>query len=194
MTSSCCGDAPTVKRTKVDVALAPKALETTAEQPANTQKSECCEKQAKNENHGCGCEVPRSPGAGSMTQLPIVWQRLISADGRTCPRCDATSQHLQSAVAKLKEVLKPLNVEPILDVREVDEGSFRKEPGQSNRIWIAGKPLEEWLGANVGSSTCCSVCGEAPCRTMEVEGAVYEAIPEALIVKAGLIAASGLVS
>lgn len=72
MTSSCCGDAPTVKRTKVDVALAPKALETTAEQPANTQKSECCEKQAKNENHGCGCEVPRSPGAGSMTQLPIV--------------------------------------------------------------------------------------------------------------------------
>lgn len=91
-------------------------------------------------------------------------------------------------------MLKPLNVEPILDVREVDEGSFRKEPGQSNRIWIAGKPLEEWLGANVGSSTCCSVCGEAPCRTMEVEGAVYEAIPEALIVKAGLIAASGLVS
>ena len=191
MTGSCCSDAPAFERTKVDVAPAPK--ETTTEQPANIQKSEGCEKQAKNEKRGCGCEMPRLPGAGSMTQLPIVWQRLVITDGRTCPRCDATSQHLQSAVAKLKEVLKPLNVEPILDFREVDEGSFRKEPGQSNRIWIAGKPLEEWLGASVGSSTCCSVCGDAPCRTMEVEGAVYEEIPEALIVKAGLIAASGLI-
>lgn len=193
MTGSCCGDAPAFERTKVDVASAPKTLETTAEQPANIQKSEGYEKQAKNEKRGCGCEVPLSPRAGSMTQLPIVWQRLVSADGKTCPRCDATSQHLQSAVAKLKEALKPLNVEPILDFREVDEGSFRKEPGQSNRIWIAGKPLEEWLHASIGSSTCCSVCGDASCRTMEVEGAVYEEIPEALVVKAGLIAASGLI-
>ena len=128
-----------------------------------------------------------------MTQLPIVWQRLVSTDGRTCPRCDATSQHLRSAVAKLKEVLKPLNVEPILDFREVDEGSFRKEPGQSNRIWIAGKPLEEWLGASVGTQHLLFGLRRRVCRTMEVEGAVYEEIPKALMVKAGLIAASGLV-
>ena len=128
-----------------------------------------------------------------MTQLPIVWQRLVSADGRTCQRCDATYQHLQSAVAKLREVLKPLNIEPIFEFREIDERSFRNKPAESNRIWIDGKPVEEWLAASVGSSPCCSVCGDTPCRTMEMEGAVFEDIPEAVILKAALIAASGLI-
>ena len=128
-----------------------------------------------------------------MKQLPIIWQRLVSTDGRTCQRCDATYQQLQSAVAKLTEALKPLNIEPILELRAIGEDSFRNKPSESNRIWIAGKPLEEWLVARVGSSRCCSVCGDAPCRTMEVEGAVFEAIPEEVILKAALIAASGLV-
>jgi hypothetical protein len=128
-----------------------------------------------------------------MTQLPIIWQRLVSADGRTCQRCDATYQQLQSTVAKLRDVLKPLNIEPILELREIDEKSFTTQPSESNRIWIAGKPVEEWLGASVGSSPCCSVCGDSLCRTIEVEGAVFEEIPETLILKAALIAASGLI-
>ena len=138
--------------------------------------------------------VPKCCGSerAGMSRLPIVWQRLVSAGG-TCPRCDATHQHLQSAVAKLRGALEPLNVEPILEVREIGESSFRKDSAQSNRIWIAGKPIEEWIGAGVGSSRCCSVCGDAPCRTMEVEGAVFEDIPEAVIMKAALIAAAGLI-
>jgi uncharacterized protein DUF2703 len=128
-----------------------------------------------------------------MRQLPIIWQRLVSADGRTCLRCDATHQHLRTAVAKLKDVLKPLDIEPVLEVREIDDRSFKSKPEESNRIWIAGRPMEEWLGAAIGSSRCCSVCGDAPCRTMEVEGAVFEDIPEAVILKAALIAASGAI-
>ena len=128
-----------------------------------------------------------------MTRLPFIWQRLVSTGGRTCERCDATYQHLQSAVAKLRDVLKPLNIEPVLELREIDERSFRNKPTESNRIWIDGKPVEEWLAAGVGSSPCCSVCGDAPCRTMEIEGAVFEEIPEAVILKAALIAAAGLI-
>ncbi|HEY6023018.1 MAG TPA: DUF2703 domain-containing protein [Pseudolabrys sp.] len=128
-----------------------------------------------------------------MTQLPIVWQRLLSAEGKTCKRCDATYQHLQSAVAKLRDVLKPLSIEPSLELREIDEKSFKNKPAESNRIWIAGKPMEEWLAANVGSSPCCSVCGDTPCRTMEVEGAVFEDIPETVILKAALIAAARVI-
>jgi hypothetical protein len=90
-------------------------------------------------------------------------------------------------------VLEPLNIEPRLELREIDERSFRNKPAESNRIWIAGRPLEEWLAAGVGSSSCCSVCGDAPCRTMEVEGAVFEDIPEAVILRAALIAASELI-
>jgi hypothetical protein len=93
----------------------------------------------------------------------------------------------------LRDILKPLNIEPILELREIDEKVFRNKPAESNRIWIAGKPVEEWLAASVGSSPCCTVCGDTPCRTMEIEGAVFEDIPEAVILKAALIAASGLV-
>jgi hypothetical protein len=139
----------------------------------------------------CGDKAANSEKAG-MKRLPIVWQRLVSAGG-TCPRCDATYQHLQSAIVKLREAFKPLNVEPILEVREISESSFRKDSAQSNRIWIADKPIEEWIGADVGSSKCCSVCGDGPCRTMEVEGSVFEDIPEAVIMKAALIAVSGLI-
>jgi hypothetical protein len=128
-----------------------------------------------------------------MTPLSIVWQRLVAADGKTCPRCDATYQQVQSAVSKLEEVLRPLHIVPTLEVREIDEKSFKENPSESNRIWIAGSSMEEWLGASSGSSRCCSVCGDSPCRTTELEGTVFEEIPEELILRAALVAASRLV-
>jgi hypothetical protein len=122
--------------------------------------------------------------------LPIVWQRLVNSGGQTCKRCGVTYEALQRAVAKLKDVLAPLGLEPTLETKEIQEESFKADPSASNRIWIAGMPLEEWLGAGVGSSRCCSVCGESECRTVEVGGAVFEAIPEDLILRAALIAAA----
>lgn len=127
-----------------------------------------------------------------MKSLPIVWQRLVSSDGKTCDRCNATYQEIQRAVSKLKEALRPLGIEPSLEIREIGEKSFKATPSESNRIWIAGRPMEEWLGATVGSSRCCSVCGDSECRTVEVEGTRFEAIPEKLFLKAALIASSQL--
>lgn len=127
-----------------------------------------------------------------MRPLPIVWQRLVNSRGETCDRCGVTYEALQRAVAKLKDVLAPLDLEPTLETKEIEEESFKAEPSASNRIWIAGRPLEEWLGARVGSSRCCSVCGDSECRTVAVGGAVYEAIPEDLILKAALVAAAQL--
>ncbi len=63
-------------------------------------------------------------------------------------------------------------------------------PSESNRIWIAGRPLEDWLDASVGKSTCCSACGGAECRTLEIGSATFETIPEELILKAALLAAA----
>ena len=126
-----------------------------------------------------------------MKSLPIVWQRLVSSDGKTCDRCSATYQEMQRAVSKLKEALRPYSIEPALAVREIDQESFEANPSESNRIWIAGKPME-WLGATVGRSRCCSVCGESECRTVEVEGTTFETIPENLFLRAALIASSQL--
>lgn len=126
-----------------------------------------------------------------MKPLPIVWKRLVDK-GETCPRCGSTQQNVTNAVAKLEQALQPLGIQPMLETQSIDDATFRAAPAESNRIWIAGKPMEEWLGARAGNSPCCEVCGDLPCRTMEVDGQTYEAIPEDLIVKAAIIAASRL--
>jgi hypothetical protein len=127
-----------------------------------------------------------------MTPLPIRWKRLVK-EGATCPRCGSTQQNVVAAVAKLEEALRPLGIEPVLESLTIDEAAFQADPCESNRIWIAGKPLEEWLGARVGASKCCNVCGDLPCRTMELGDSTHEPIPEELIVRAAMMAAAGLV-
>ena len=124
-----------------------------------------------------------------MKTLPIVWKRLLK-DGQTCNRCGNTLQQLEAALAKLQAALQPLGIEPTLQAQSIDENAFKAEPAESNRIWIAGRPMEEWLGAQVGMSRCCSVCGDSDCRTLEVGGQRYETIPEELVIKAALLAAS----
>jgi uncharacterized protein DUF2703 len=127
-----------------------------------------------------------------MKPLPIVWQRLVSPEGETCDRCAATYLEIKRAIEQLKLSLRPLGIEPTLEVKEIDETSFRANPSESNRIWIAGRPMEDWLGAGVGSSPCCSVCGTSDCRTVTLEGTTFETIPEKLLLKAALRASSHL--
>lgn len=123
-----------------------------------------------------------------MKTLSILWQRLVS-DGETCPRCASTGHEVERAYQQLREQLMPLGIEPVLETREIDAATFLANPLESNRIWIAGKPMEEWVHATVSSSPCCSVCGDKECRTVDVAGASYEVVPVELLVKAGLIAA-----
>jgi hypothetical protein len=129
-----------------------------------------------------------------MRPLTIIWQRLVTSRGETCDRCGRTFAALQRAVTKLKNVLRPLDLEPILETVELTQESFSRDPSASNRIWIAGRPLEEWLGAQVGRSRCCSVCGDAECRTIEIEETVFETIPEHLILQAALTAAARMIA
>jgi hypothetical protein len=127
-----------------------------------------------------------------MKSLPITWKRLVK-EGETCERCGTTHRQAVGAITRLEAALRPLGIHPEFETVAIDETTFRADPSESNRIWIAGRPMEEWLGARVGKSPCCSVCGDLPCRTMEVGGSTFEAIPEDLIVKAALIAAARMI-
>ncbi len=127
-----------------------------------------------------------------MKQLPIVWQRLVNTQGNTCPRCQGTGEEVQRAVERLRLMLEPLGVTPALERRELDEATFTNQPSESNRIWIAGKPFEDWIEGQTGSSQCCNECGDNDCRTVEVEGTIHEVIPEDLLVRAGLKAGISL--
>jgi len=129
-----------------------------------------------------------------MAVLQIEWQRLVDASGRTCDRCGTTETAVENAAQTLKRALKELGIDVTLDKRALDPSTFSRDPLQSNRIWISGKPIEEWLSASSGQSQCCSTCGESQCRTVTVENETYEAIPAELIVKAGLLAGSQLIN
>ncbi len=124
-----------------------------------------------------------------MKTLKIKWQRLVS-DGQTCPRCGSTEKELEKAISALGQSLAPLGIEIVLEKEELSVAEFKKDYFQSNRIWINSRLLEEWIGAEVGQSSCCDICGNAECRTMEIGGQTYETIPANLIIKAGLLAAS----
>lgn len=125
-----------------------------------------------------------------MHKLKIRWQRLVNQAGNTCSRCTDTGDTVESAFTKLKKSLGALGIEVELEQETLDFSIFSKDPLQSNRIWIAEKPLEEWIGATVGKSQCCDVCADSECRTISIDQSIFEAIPESLIIRAGLLAAA----
>ncbi|WP_348810852.1 DUF2703 domain-containing protein [Flavobacterium maritimum] len=127
-----------------------------------------------------------------MKILKIKWQRLLHG-GQTCPRCKSTGDEVEKAVIILKESLKPMNIEVVLEKEALTETQFKKDTLESNRIWINDIPMEEYIGGKVGQSTCCDVCGPHECRTVNIEKEVLETIPCDTIVKAGLLAASSMI-
>lgn len=125
-----------------------------------------------------------------MKTLVIEWQRLLDENKRTCPRCGSTEQEVEKAATTLNRELKPFEIRVILTKKAIKPETFMTDVLQSNKIVIAGRTLEEWLGAETGQSRCCEVCGDAECRTVEYADQSHEMVPADLIVKAGLIAAS----
>lgn len=125
-----------------------------------------------------------------MATMQIRWQRLVDESGRTCDRCGETGKNVGEAYQLLKRSLEPLGIEVELQKIAIDKMTFSKNPIESNRIWVGDKSLEDLLGAKVGHSRCCSVCGESECRTVTVDGETHEGITASLIVKAGLMAAA----
>jgi len=125
-----------------------------------------------------------------MKTLLVEWQRLLDEQKQTCPRCSSTEQEVEKAVQELNQMLDQYGVVVSLIKKAIDPTIFKKDVLQSNKILIAGKTLEEWLGAKTGQSKCCETCGDAECRTVEYADETHEVIPADLIVRAGLMAAA----
>lgn len=130
---------------------------------------------------------------GPERTLAVHWQRLTDQSGRTCERCGATQTEVRLATAMLRRCLRPLNMKVTLEETPITSESFARDTSQSNRILLDDRPLEDWLGATAGMSPCGSCCQQigrnVECRTLTVGCRTYEAIPAALIVRAGLLAA-----
>jgi len=142
--------------------------------------------------------------AGPAKALCVKWQRLVDQSGQTCGRCGLTGTEMRKAIDLLAKALEPLNIDVFLNEVSLSPAECAEDISQSNRIWIAGVGLEEWLDARVGASQCegcCEYmkgCVEAErrtvdCRTVIIGERVYEAIPAELVLKAGLLAAAEMV-
>lgn len=126
-------------------------------------------------------------------RLVIIWKRLVN-NGKTCPRCLGTELELEKVVSYFDKTLNKNEIEIILEKEEISNVNFEKDPLISNQIIINEKPLEEWLNARTGQSSCCDVCKDNDCRTIEIGDIVYEIVPYDLILKACLQALSKLES
>lgn len=122
-------------------------------------------------------------------ELKIRWQRRADRQGQTCDRCVRTLSEIHSAARKLQKALQPLGV----DVPTVEISAAEADSLEANRVWLNDRPLEEWLKADVGRSSCLGAFGKHECRALYVNGRRYEVVPEELLVKAGLMAAAKLV-
>lgn len=139
-------------------------------------KQNCC-------NNGQIFDTNTLLNGKKVREITIVWRRLV-IDGNTCPRCSNTEIQLEEA----KKQLKSLGFEIHIKKEIISYDEFKQHPLVSNEIIINGISLEHWLNATVGKSSCCSVCGDEDCRTIETDGNVYEVIPSDLLVKAVMIA------
>jgi hypothetical protein len=168
--------------------------------PAKCPKTSCSvrenAKTCQLRRPGCKDKSGDSKGEDMDRGLKITWQRLVDEKGQTCQRCGTTEKELQEAFQSLQKSLAPLGIKVTLEKKSLDHVTCAKDISQSNRIWVEDRSLEEWLGAKVGKSACGFCCAElgdqVQCRTVEVEGQVYETIPADLIIRAGLLAAADL--
>jgi hypothetical protein len=144
---------------------------------------------------GAGCVGPNGEFANSAAAqtLTIRWQRLTDSSGDTCGRCESTERSVEEARRRLTASLKPLGLRVTVVKARLTPEQFKLDPGQSNRIWLAERPLEEILDAKTGMSRCSGCCGESDCRTTIVDGRAYETIPPELIVRAGLKIAANMI-
>jgi hypothetical protein len=123
--------------------------------------------------------------------LEILWQR-VTVGAETCERCGDTGASVRRAAQRLREQLAPCGIAVELTEKALPPFAVT----ESNRVFFNGRSLEELLGAEVGQNHCQSCCellgAPTDCRTLRLDGREYEALPEELLVQAGLLAAKML--
>jgi hypothetical protein len=105
----------------------------------------------------CECSPSERIDKNSAT-LKIKWKHLISK-GETCPRCGSTEEEIKKAVLILKQSFAPLEIKVILEKEQLSVTEFKKDPLQSNRIWLNNRLVEDWIGVGLkDQKVCCKPC------------------------------------
>lgn len=85
----------------------------------------------------------------------MIQSTVLRVDDEICDRCGQTVEAVRTATEELTVALAPLNVRVTL----VEHAATAEEIESSNSVMINGWPIEEWLGAERGTTDCPS-CGD----------------------------------
>ena len=69
-----------------------------------------------------------------MKTLEIRWQRLVDEQGETCERCGATEGAVEDAMQMLKQSVKGLGVDVVLNKSTLDNSAFKKGKGVKSAV------------------------------------------------------------
>ena len=141
---------------------------------------------------------PLSDQGEDAKVLTIVWQHSPEKEGAKCENCLAKKEELKIAYESLRTSLPSLGIQVAMKEEKPVATACGVAMTKSCGIFIGGRPLETWLGAQIGKSACgsgkgCGADGSAQCVSMKLGGKTYTVVPADLIVKAGLMAASELI-
>jgi hypothetical protein len=117
----------------------------------------------------------------AMNTLRIEWAH-YEKDGVTCARCGDTGRPLKQAVDALRDELAARGIR----VSFTETLLAEQDIPQSNAVFFNGMPLEALIPGATASENHCQSCSELTgrdtrCRTVEIDGLLHEALPQALI-------------
>ena len=95
-----------------------------------------------------------------MKKLHISWFALIAADNDTCGRCSRNYIHLLNAIEKLKTILRPKGILPVLTTHSISEREFHSNRIHEHQLLIQNQTIEDWLPDASDSLTISMRCQE----------------------------------
>lgn len=118
-----------------------------------------------------------------MKKITIEWKH-YDKEGETCTRCNNTGDNIKQVLKNIKEDEHFQDIE----VNFVETKLAAERMTESNSVFINGIAIEVVLNGSTSENYChscsCLAGKGSNCRTVEVEGKSYEAIPEKLILQA----------
>lgn len=102
----------------------------------------------------------------------VVEVHTIDLDGPSCRRCLDTVEAARQAVAELRDELEGFKA----TVELVEHHLGDEHQHRANTVLVAGRPLAEWLGAEVVMTPCPDCRKDTCCEAISVGEGLHESV------------------
>jgi len=132
----------------------------------------------------------QAPAQNTDRTLVIHWRHAVCQNENPCERCINTPLEIQQAYENLKESLAGLGIVVTFEEKKIKE--------HDDHIYINDRDITDLLEGETIKTACMNCLDDKgdprTCNSLKLGDNTYEVIPAELIIKAGLVAASELVT